>query len=139
MNWILGKAILNRILNETFFGKIQTLNWIRLGIGHHYSIPNWKTSIWSHLAINLAAAKVKAHSRSWLEGGEILATAGKGEERNWCFSENHWGGGGSRKSHLLSDELLSKFSSYSFIQICERLKSRKIEFSPLVRSTYLTL
>ena len=29
LNWILGKAILNRILNESFFGKIQTLNWIR--------------------------------------------------------------------------------------------------------------
>ena len=35
LNWILGKAILKRILNESFFGKIQTLNWIRLGIGHH--------------------------------------------------------------------------------------------------------
>ena len=36
LNWILGKAILNRILNESFFGKIQILNWIRLGIVHHY-------------------------------------------------------------------------------------------------------
>ena len=36
LNWILGKSILNRILNESFLGKIQTLNWIRLGIGHHY-------------------------------------------------------------------------------------------------------
>ena len=35
LNWIIGKAKLNRILNESFFGKIQTLNWIRLGIGHH--------------------------------------------------------------------------------------------------------
>ena len=35
-NWILGKAILNRILNESFLGKIQILNWIRLGIVHHY-------------------------------------------------------------------------------------------------------
>ena len=29
LNWILVKSILNRILNESFFGKIQTLNWIR--------------------------------------------------------------------------------------------------------------
>ena len=29
LNWILGKAILNRILNGPFFGKIQTLNGIR--------------------------------------------------------------------------------------------------------------
>ena len=36
LNWILDKAILNRILNESSFGKIQTLNWIRLGIAHHY-------------------------------------------------------------------------------------------------------
>ena len=36
LNWILGKAILNQILNESFFGKIQKMNWIRLGIGHHY-------------------------------------------------------------------------------------------------------
>ena len=35
LNWILCKAILNQILNESFFGKIQKLNWIRLGIGHH--------------------------------------------------------------------------------------------------------
>ena len=35
LNWILGKAILNRILNESFFGKIQILNWIRLGIVNH--------------------------------------------------------------------------------------------------------
>ena len=35
LNWILGKAILNGILNESFFGKIQILNWIRLGIVHH--------------------------------------------------------------------------------------------------------
>ena len=41
LNWILGKAILNRILNESFFGKIQTLNWIRLGIAHPY-LPVWK-------------------------------------------------------------------------------------------------
>ena len=38
LNWILGRAILNRILNEPFFGKIQTLNWIRLGIAQHYAI-----------------------------------------------------------------------------------------------------
>ena len=38
LNWILGKAILNRILNESFFGKIQILNWIRLGTGHHYDL-----------------------------------------------------------------------------------------------------
>ena len=31
LNWILGKAILNRLLNESLFGKIQKLNWIRLG------------------------------------------------------------------------------------------------------------
>ena len=36
LNWILGKAILNQILNESFFGKIQILNWIRLGIVNHY-------------------------------------------------------------------------------------------------------
>ena len=36
LNWILGKALLNGILNESFFGKIQQLNWIRLGIGHRY-------------------------------------------------------------------------------------------------------
>ena len=30
LNWILGRAILNWILNESFFGRIQTLNWIRL-------------------------------------------------------------------------------------------------------------
>ena len=36
LNWILGTAILNRILNESFFGKIQTLNWIRVGIAHPY-------------------------------------------------------------------------------------------------------
>ena len=29
LNWILDKAMLTRILNESFFGKIQTLNWIR--------------------------------------------------------------------------------------------------------------
>ena len=28
LNWILGNAILNKILNEIFFGKIQRLNWI---------------------------------------------------------------------------------------------------------------
>ena len=37
LNWILCKAILNRILNESFFGKIQTLSWIRLDIAHHYA------------------------------------------------------------------------------------------------------
>ena len=31
--WILGKAILNQILIESYFGKIQTLNWIRWGWG----------------------------------------------------------------------------------------------------------
>ena len=36
MNWILGKAILNWILYESFFGKIQILNWIRLDIVNHY-------------------------------------------------------------------------------------------------------
>ena len=44
LNWILGKAIMNRILNESFFGKIQTLNWIRLVYrppllrGRHWSL-----------------------------------------------------------------------------------------------------
>ena len=44
LNWILGKAILNRILNESFFVKIQTLNWIRSGIEHPYdsgTIVQW--------------------------------------------------------------------------------------------------
>jgi len=35
LKWIFGKTILNRILNESLFGKIQTLNWIRFGITHH--------------------------------------------------------------------------------------------------------
>ena len=41
MNWILDNAILNQILNKSFFVKIQTLNWIRLGIAHPY-LPFWK-------------------------------------------------------------------------------------------------
>ena len=41
LNWILGKAILNGILTESFFGKIQILNWIRLGIVNHYGKGTW--------------------------------------------------------------------------------------------------
>ena len=41
LNWILGKAILNQILNESFFGKIQSLNWIRLSIDHTYGKEMW--------------------------------------------------------------------------------------------------
>ena len=32
LNWILSESILSRILNDSFFGKIQTLYWIRWGI-----------------------------------------------------------------------------------------------------------
>ena len=44
LNWFLGEAILNRILNESLFGKIQTLNWIRFCIAHPY-IPIISTFI----------------------------------------------------------------------------------------------
>ena len=53
LNWILGKAILNRILNESFFGKIQILNWIRLGIVNHYvttKIVTEKAKKWPKMA-----------------------------------------------------------------------------------------
>ena len=44
LNWILAKAILNRILSESFFGNIQTLNWIRLGIAQPYPYADIKAS-----------------------------------------------------------------------------------------------
>ena len=55
LNWILGKAILNRILNESFFGKIQILNWIRLGIVNHYITSNatFQSVCWNPLQTEL--------------------------------------------------------------------------------------
>ena len=71
LNWILGKAILNRILNESFFGKIQILNWIRLGIVNHYEHPRQLVThteqllAWRKVTIANSAATHATHLLGW--------------------------------------------------------------------------
>ena len=84
LNWILGKTILNRKLNELFFGKIQILNWIRLGIVNHYvNIMLFFGYSWSILQVKPCLADMSL-SR-W-----TMVRAFHSTSRKWCHSASRF-------------------------------------------------
>ena len=64
LNWILSESILSRILNDSFFGKIQTSNWIRWSIEQSKAIEQSCLYFLQNLGLKISkpSATSKNHS-----------------------------------------------------------------------------
>ena len=69
LNNILNQILVKAILNESCFGKIETLNWIREGIKHPYSRWSWLAP-WAILTTALKLvffSSFDSNSHCWLQ------------------------------------------------------------------------